>query len=177
MLAEILVDIPLPKIPGKAWAWWAGALRRRLEELELNSLQRQSEKFAELFSAAGQLSLDTGNAADSPRSSAPEPDTHHPAAEAGADHQHRSADPGEPAAATQRRCPRRGHRHRDHRPQPVPRAAGGQACWGEADNDLAYIPVGHTGAEGQLPLAEVLEALATWLAGNASACKTLNTTA
>ena len=129
MLAEILVDIPLPEDPRLGLGLVElGALRQRLEELELNSLQRQSEKFAELFSAAGQLSLDTG------KCSRPEPSrkrararhTHHPAAEAGADHQHRSASgPGEPAAATQRRCPRRGHRHRDHRPQPVPRAAGG----------------------------------------------------
>ncbi|HCV57395.1 MAG TPA: DNA polymerase I, partial [Synechococcales bacterium UBA12195] len=56
MLAEILIDIPLPEDPRLGLGLVElGALRQRLEELELNSLQRQSEKFAELFSAAGQL--------------------------------------------------------------------------------------------------------------------------
>lgn len=52
MLAEILVDIPLPQPPRlRLGAVDSEALRTRLEELELHSLARQAERFAALFSA------------------------------------------------------------------------------------------------------------------------------
>ena len=53
MLAEILVDIPLPQPPRlQLGAVDSEALRTSLEELELHSLARQVERFAALFSAA-----------------------------------------------------------------------------------------------------------------------------
>ena len=52
MLAEILVDIPLPEQPRlELGAVNAGALATSLEELELHSLARQVNTFARLFSA------------------------------------------------------------------------------------------------------------------------------
>jgi DNA polymerase I len=52
MLAEILVDIPLPEQPRlQLGAVNSEALQQSLEELELNSLARQVGRFAELFSA------------------------------------------------------------------------------------------------------------------------------
>ena len=169
MLAEILVDIPLPEDPRLGLGLVElGALRQRLEELELNSLQRQSEKFAELFSAAGQLSLDTGSRAE-PSAAESEPESETPttpplnpqlitsSAQLQAlvsQLQQRSADA--PAVAIDTETT-------DLNPFRA-QLVGLGFCWGEADNDLAYIPVGHSGAEGQLPLADVLEALAPWLA-------------
>ena len=169
MLAEILIDIPLPEDPRLGLGLVElGALRQRLEELELNSLQRQSEKFAELFSAAGQLSLDTGSSAD-PSEALSEPESETPttpplkpqlitsSAQLQAlvsQLQQRSADA--PAVAIDTETT-------DLNPFRA-QLVGLGFCWGEADNDLAYIPIGHSGAEGQLPLAEVLEALAPWLA-------------
>ncbi|MFO8237513.1 MAG: DNA polymerase I [Prochlorococcaceae cyanobacterium] len=52
MLAEILVDIPLPEQPRlELGTVNTEALQQSLEELELNSLARQVGRFAELFSA------------------------------------------------------------------------------------------------------------------------------
>ena len=128
MLAEILVDIPLPEDPrlglglvelgacGSAWKSWSStACSARAKSLP-SCFRRWPTQPRHRQCSRPEPSRERARARH----------THHPAAEAGADHQLRSAPgPGEPAAATQRRCPRRGHRHRDHRPQPLPRAAGG----------------------------------------------------
>jgi DNA polymerase I len=80
MLAEILVDIPLPVEPRLTLGQVNTAiLKQRLEELELHSLARQVERYAELFSAAPQhLEGDNGPGAtrkagseQRPKSSAP----------------------------------------------------------------------------------------------------------
>lgn len=67
MLAEILVDIPLPQEPRlQLGAVNAEALAESLEELELFSLRRRVNQFAEVFSAEA-----TGAEQDSPK-----PDIH-----------------------------------------------------------------------------------------------------
>ena len=62
MLAEILVDIPLPQEPRlKLGTVNSDALAGSLEELELHSLARQVGRFAELFSAEPPPSVDGGH--------------------------------------------------------------------------------------------------------------------
>ena len=163
MLAEILVDIPLPEEPRlELGAVNAEALATSLEELELHSLVRQVNTFAQLFSAnppelseAPSQPATTGKAA--------------PAAEGA------TASPGGPAAsepATTGSAPAL-------EPQLIttPEAlaalvarlmaatdparpialdtettalnpfqaelVGVGLCWGEGSADLAYIPIGH----------------------------------
>ena len=168
MLAEILVDIPLPEEPRLGHGLVElGSLRKRLEELELNSLQRQSEKFAELFSAAGQLSLDTGSSAEAISEPEPEPETP-------------TGPQLQPQLITSSSQLQALVKQLQQRASDAPAVAidtettdlnpfraqlvGLGFCWGEAVDELAYIPVGHSEAGEQLPLAEVLEALSPWLA-------------
>ncbi|MBW4532189.1 MAG: DNA polymerase I [Aphanothece saxicola GSE-SYN-MK-01-06B] len=186
MLAEILVQIPLPEEPrlclGRVDSEGLGA---RLAELELFSLVKQTEGFARLFSAEP-----------------PEP-TAKPAAAAPA---------GEPAAPEAPESPEAEGGLPALRPELVttPEAlaalverllactdpaapvaldtettslnpfkaelVGIGVCWGEGLADLAYVPIGHHSppaadllstpppAPVQLPLDAVLLALGPWLA-------------
>ncbi|MCP9772247.1 DNA polymerase I [Synechococcus sp. Tobar12-5m-g] len=163
MLAEILIDIPLPSEPRLALGSVdGGALERRLQELELHSLARQLGAFERVFSAD-----------HTPRPQAPEPAT--PAPEAG---EEPTADltPGptsEPEqGARPALCPQiistasqlealvaRLWAATDSSTDPAAPVAfdtettslnpfkaelvGLGLCWGEGLADLAYIPIGH----------------------------------
>lgn len=205
MLAEILVDIPLPAEPRLTLGDVnTAALSRRLEELELHSLVRQLAAFERAFSADHQAHQDASGSARGSSSSAP-------------------ADPGDPASPS-------GSPQPDSAPEGAPpllkpemihspeqltallerlmaatdpaqpialdtettslnpfqaQLVGVGLCWGKGSCELAYIPVGHqpppaaastdllTTADAaapmmsQLPLDQVLTALAPWLASAA----------
>ncbi|MEB3176889.1 MAG: DNA polymerase I, partial [Synechococcus sp.] len=189
MLAEILVDIPLPQDP--ALALTQVDLERfssRLEELELHSLKRQSELFAEVFSAPGQAPVPAAAASSEPAAPAVAEPSSTPAAE-------REDTSGAPqlqpqlivSEAALTALMQRLMACRD--PQaPVAldtettdlnpfraQLVGIGLCWGSGLEDLAYIPVGHqppaelpleaeATALQQLPLEAVLLQLAPWLA-------------
>ena len=183
MLAEILVDIPLPREPRlELGAVKSEALAGSLEELELFSLRRQVASFAQVFSA-------------------------HPpevVAAAPAEMVHHGAPFSDSAASTGTAPPSGGIDNAPPALQPelistaeqlaglVERlwAASDPAapvaldtettalnpfqaelvgiglCWGEGLADLAYIPIGHQAEltdPPQLPLDQVLTALAPWL--------------
>ncbi|MBW0168341.1 MAG: DNA polymerase I [Vulcanococcus sp.] len=206
MLAEILVDIPLPQDPRlELGAVNAEALAESLEELELFSLRRQVNQFAEVFSAEPPESAETGGEKLSSSS--------------------RKADiPGYPDADTAATAPTSGQAATEARTEAAAPALQPQlitspetltalmqrlmACtdpttpvaldtettslnpfraelvgvgvaWGEGPTDLAYIPIGHQSAASsgdtpdllnpppaQLPLDQVLTALAPWLSSS-----------
>ena len=222
MLAEILVDIPLPTDPRlELGAVNSTALAESLEELELYSLRRQVDQFAALFSkdaptvAAGEgKGLETGS--DKGLNNTPEAASRGTSVQDGS-----TGGPGGTGAGAGPDAPT--HPGPDTGTSTTPPAltpelittpaalealvqrlmastAGTPAapialdtettalnpfqaelvgiglCWGEGPADLAYIPIGHhPGGEGatgdllnpgptQLPLDQVLTALAPWLA-------------
>lgn len=209
MLAAILQDIPLPVEPRLTLGNVNGPLlARRLEELELHSLARQVEAFERSFSAG------TGGEAPQKEAGAGlAPDTQASASALGSIAEAGSADsageanepappPGlQPAlitsaaqlgslverlmAATDPRHPIALDTETTALNPFQAELVGIGVAWGAGHDELAYIPLGHTGREGeseppsllsapsapqtpeapsQLPLAEVLTALAPWLA-------------
>ncbi|TVS07923.1 MAG: DNA polymerase I [Cyanobium sp. PLM2.Bin73] len=215
MLAEILVDVPLPEQPRlQLGAVNSAALQQSLEELELNSLARQVGRFAELFSAvppepredaspaggkavtasnggssAGAPSQPAATAGGHPGSSAPAPaDQPSPtlpqlspelittpaALEALVARLLAASDP----AATDSTGPVALDTETTALNPFKAELVGIGLAWGEGPAELAYIPIGHRppAAEGdgagstppvQLPLDQVLTALAPWLASAA----------
>ncbi|MGB5135661.1 MAG: DNA polymerase I [Prochlorococcaceae cyanobacterium] len=224
MLAEILVDIPLPEEPRlELGRVNTEALQQSLEELELNSLARQVGRFAELFSAvppepredaspAGGKSVtaatgpasatgasageEAGARADS-SSEAPEPAPAVPGLEpqlittpealaALVTRLMSVTDPAAPVALDTETTALNPFKAE---------LVGIGLAWGEGPADLAYIPIGHRPTEAaeqavpdlltptaaaatrcpsneaqppaQLPLDQVLTALAPWLASAA----------
>jgi DNA polymerase I len=207
MLAEILVDIPLPTEPRlELGCVNSAALAAGLEELELFSLRRQVPIFTELFSleppgaetggevASGERSatghvqhVEGSSPADSPPGSAPKaPATPDDDASAGLpDLQPQIISTPEALEALQARLMAA---NASSTAAPIAldtettainpfqaELVGIGLCWGEGPADLAYIPIGHQaggdGASGdllnpapqQLPLDQVLTALAPWL--------------
>ena len=184
MLAEILVDIPLPQEPRlPLGAVNAAALADSLEELELFSLQRQVNQFAQIFSSEPPPELpeppatpgDAGEA--EPPSAQPQP------------HQQPALQPAliTTAAAleqlvarlmglTDAAAPVALDTETTHLNPFLAELVGIGLAWGEGPADLAYIPIGHQppmaadllseppAAPPQLPLDQVLTALAPWLA-------------
>ena len=177
MLAEILVDIPLPKDPRlPLGSVKSDSLAESLEELELFSLRRQVNSFATVFSndppaATTTTTADPAAAADAP----PEP-----LQESG----HRSSEPPalEPQLITSTEALEALVQRllgSSDRQSPVAldtettslnpfqaELVGLGLCWGEGLSDLAYIPIGHQAELSdppQLPLDQVLGALAPWL--------------
>ena len=187
MLAEILVDIPLPQEPRlRLGAVKAEALAERLEELELFSLRRQVNQFAQVFSSEppAELPEPPPKPASAP---APSPEATLPS-------------PGEPQAqptlqpeligsaaalealisrlmaATDAAAPVALDTETTHLNPFLAELVGIGLAWGEGPSDLAYIPIGHQppmaadllseppAAPPQLPLDQVLTALAPWLA-------------
>ena len=187
MLAEILVDIPLPQEPRlRLGAVKAEALAERLEELELFSLRRQVNQFAQVFSSEppAELPEPPPKPASAP---APSPAATLPS-------------PGEPQAqptlqpeligsaaalealisrlmaATDAAAPVALDTETTHLNPFLAELVGIGLAWGEGPSDLAYIPIGHQppmaadllseppAAPPQLPLDQVLTALAPWLA-------------
>ncbi len=185
MLAEILVQIPLPEEPrlglGRVDSEGLGA---RLAELELFSLVKQTEGFARLFSA--EPPEPTATAAAASEQAAPEEPT---AAEPGAEGSLPAlrpelvttpealaalierllacTDPAAPVALDTETTSLNPFKAE---------LVGIGVCWGEGLADLAYVPIGHHSppaadllstpppAPVQLPLDAVLLALGPWLA-------------
>jgi len=186
-LAEILVDVPLPKEPSLPLSSVdADGLSSCLEDLELNSLLRQVGGFVAAFSEGGYGANAEAAAAKPPRRSA---SAEQPAAEAATDPV-TNDDVGLPAlkpqliqtetvldALVQRlmTCTNSNlpvafdTETTDLNPFRA-ELVGIGICWGEALDALAYIPLGHKGSEDsspeQLPLETVLTALAPWLASS-----------
>ena len=188
MLAEILVDIPLPSEPRLALGEVDGpALARRLEELELGSLVRQLGAFERAFSSDHRphTVVEPAPAAEAPPASEPlappnpEPE---PAAlpalrpeiistpeqlESLVKRLLAATDPASPVALDTETTALNPFQAE---------LVGVGLCWGEGLGDLAYIPIGHhppiaadllsapPEAPAQLPLEMVLAALAPWLA-------------
>jgi DNA polymerase-1 len=203
MLAEILVDIPLPQEPRlPLGAVNAAALAESLEELELFSLRRQVNQFAQIFSSEPPPELPeppaTPAAGDAPgvgpngNGSGPTPGDACEAAPPQAQPQTQQQPALQPALITTAAA----LEHLVARLMAVTDAAAPVAldtettnlnpflaelvgiglAWGEGPADLAYIPIGHQppmaadllseppAAPPQLPLDQVLTALAPWLA-------------
>ncbi|MDM7953755.1 MAG: DNA polymerase I [Cyanobium sp. CZS 25K] len=189
MLAEILVQIPLPEEPrlalGRVDSEGLGA---RLSELELFSLVKQTEGFARLFSSEPPEPA-AATAPAPPTTTAPEaPD---PAGSPG-----QGGDPALPAlrpelittpealaaliarllACTDPAAPVALDTETTSLNPFRAELVGIGLCWGEGLADLAYVPIGHHSppaadllstpppAPVQLPLDAVLLALGPWLA-------------
>ena len=183
MLAEILVDIPLPAAPRlELGAVKTATLAASLEELELHSLVKQVPRFAQLFSAAPApasaptaAETEGATASDQPLSAGPpqlRPQliTSPEALAALLERLNGCTDPGRPVALDTETT--------SLNPFQAELVGVGLA-WGEGPSELAYIPIGHQVqpaadllSDGlpppdQLPLAPVLTALAPWLASAA----------
>jgi len=217
MLAEILVDIPLPQEPRlELGAVNAEALAESLEELELFSLRRQVNQFAQVFSKDGDANL----AAAETEGRSPGSDQNAPGSDQDGQGSHQntpsvgalfsesgptagqSANTIEPAgsaaapalepqlittpeglsALMQRLLASTDPAH------PIAldtettslnpfqaELVGVGLAWGEGPTELAYIPIGHqNGSSGdllspapaQLPLDQVLTAMAPWLSSS-----------
>ena len=192
MLAEILVDIPLPEEPRlELGAVKAEALASSLEELELHSLARQVNTFARLFSANPPELPDTPSA--TPATAPGEPDVAATVAESVPTGSTAASTPAlEPQlistpealaalmerlmAATDPAAPIALDTETTALNPFQAELVGVGLCWGAGTTDLAYIPIGHLSqpaadllsepppAPQQLPLDAVLTALAPWLA-------------
>ncbi len=199
MLAEILVDIPLPAEPRLTLGDVnAAALARRLEELELHSLVRQLAAFERAFSAdhlahqgaSGSATGSSSSAQADPGAQAspsvspsvsPQPDSapegappllepeiiHSPEQlEALLMRLMAATDPAQPIALDTETTSLNPFQAE---------LVGVGLCWGEGSDELAYIPIAHQPGEAtdllepaqaplrQLPLDQVLAALAPWL--------------
>ncbi len=192
MLAEILVDIPLPQDPRlELGAVNAEALAESLEELELFSLRRQVNQFAEVFSAeapATQIADSTPKAESTEQPTAapvvpattvsssetpalqPEVITNAEALAAVMQRLMACTDAAAPVALDTETTSLNPFRAE---------LVGVGVAWGEGPTDLAYIPIGHHPPAGsgdtpdllnpppaQLPLDQVLTALAPWLSSS-----------
>ena len=201
MLAEILIDIPLPTDPRlELGSVKPDVLAGSLEELELFSLVRQVPNFAAIFSseppdcsmlepgsssaqdttaaevapAADQPSADSLSADNPAGGSLPQlqPKLITTTAELTAlvERLMAATDPAQPIAFDTETT--------DLNPFKA-ELVGLGLCWGDAPDALAYIPIGHhppmaadllseaPPAPPQLPLDQVLQALAPWLASEA----------
>ncbi|MCB4388982.1 DNA polymerase I [Synechococcus sp. MU1617] len=186
-LAEILVDVPLPKEPSLPLSSVdADGLSSCLEDLELNSLLRQVGSFVAAFSEGGYGANAEAAAAKTTRRAA---SSEQPAVEA-ATEPATNDDVGLPAlkpqliqtetaldalvqklmACTDSDMPVAFDTETTDLNPFRAELVGIGLCWGEALDALAYIPLGHKGSEDsspeQLPLETVLTALAPWLASS-----------
>jgi DNA polymerase-1 len=203
MLAEILVDIPLPQEPRlPLGAVNAAALAESLEELELFSLRRQVNQFAQIFSSEPPPELPeppaTPAAGDAPgvgpngNGSGPTPGDAGEAAPAPDQPQTQQQPALQPdlittaaalehlvaqlMAVTDAAAPVALDTETTNLNPFLAELVGIGLAWGEGPADLAYIPIGHQppmaadllseppAAPPQLPLDQVLTALAPWLA-------------
>ncbi len=190
-LAEILVDIPLPLEPALPLkAVDADGLSERLKDLELNSLLRQVGAFVAAFSEGG-YGANTEQPPPATQSSTADRASQRNAAAA--------VGPGEASQVSSDTTPALRPQLIQSKPEldglvsrlmastntssPVAvdtettdlnpfkaELVGIGVCWGEALDDLAYIPIGHKTKDDsspeQLPLDTVLGVLAPWLASN-----------
>ncbi len=185
-LAEILVDVPLPKEPNLPLSSVDGdGLRSCLEDLELNSLLRQVESFVAAFSeggyganaaAAAAKATSPASSKQAPVDAKDESDTNdavglpalkpqliqtEAALDALVKRLMACTDSTQPVAFDTETTDLNPFRAE---------LVGIGICWDEALDALAYIPLGHKGTEDsspeQLALETVLTALAPWLASN-----------
>ena len=185
-LAEILVDVPLPKEPSLPLSSVDADGLSCLEDLELNSLLRQVGGFVAAFSEGGYGANAAAAAAKTPRRSA----TTEPAAAETATEPVTDNNVGLPSlkpqliqtetalnalvqrlmACTDSSLPVAFDTETTDLNPFRAELVGIGICWGEALDALAYIPLGHKGSEDsspeQLPLETVLTALAPWLASS-----------
>ncbi len=202
MLAEILIDIPLPSEPRLVLgAVNAPSLAASLEGLELFSLVKQVGNFARIFSAEPPPELGVGSAPDGPGVKPAEGATEDSKAPQKQDLAPKQAQPiselGELPILAPQLIGSAGELHTlverllasTDPASPIAldtettalnpfeaELVGIGLCWGEGLADLAYIPIGHhqpaaadllsspPPAPPQLPLEQVLAALAPWLA-------------
>ena len=191
MLAEILVDIPLPEDPRlQLGSVNSDALAESLEELELFSLRRQVDQFAAIFSAEPPVAGAAGaDGAQQGSGASPKADIHGDPADdtAAQTAQAATEPPGPPQLQPQLITSAEGlaalmERLLTHVDPARPVAldtettslnpfqaelVGVGLAWGEGATDVAYIPIGQP-----LPLEQVLTALAPWL-GSSQHPKTL----
>ncbi len=185
-LAEILVDVPLPKEPSLPLsAVDADGLSSCLEDLELNSLLRQVGGFVAAFSAggyganAGAAAAKTNHQASSkqaPVEAASDPATNDdvglPALKPQLIQTEKALDALMQTlmACTDSALPVAFDTETTDLNPFRAELVGIGICWGEALDAIAYIPLGHKGSEDsspeQLPLETVLTALAPWLASS-----------
>ena len=183
MLAEILVDIPLPAEPRlELGAVKSDALAESLEDLELFSLRRQVNSFAEVFSrdapASSPAALTEAPSAESTQSTnLGEPAEAPSTAKAPANLPALEPELISSEAALQTLVTRLLGSRDANRPVALDtettslnpfqaELVGIGLCWDEGLRDLAYIPIGHQAElsdPAQLPLDQVLSALAPWL--------------
>ena len=188
MLAEILIDIPLPKEPRlELGGVKAEALAGSLEELELFSLVRQVANFSTIFSThppdlsgleAAQANK-ASEATDPPAANPPatSPDAGQPSLEPQliSSTAELQALVGRLMAATDAAHPIALDTETTDLNPFKAELVGMGFCWGPGPTDLAYLPIGHhppmaadlltaaPAAPPQLPLAAVVSALAPWL--------------
>jgi DNA polymerase-1 len=197
MLAEILIDIPLPDPPRlELGEVRPQLLEERLKDLELFSLVRQVDSFQQRFSAHPPAAVTaTETATEAAVSTAAPEEARAPAADGAPPAQDPPIPALEPqviasapalAALLQRlmACtePARPVALDTETTALNPFRAelvGIGLCWGPGPADLAYLPIGHRppppadllseppAAPTQLPLEQVLSALAPWLASAA----------
>lgn len=196
MLAEILIDIPLPSEPRLVLgAVNATSLAASLEDLELFSLVKQVGNFARIFSAEPPPEVGVGS---SPARSGVKPaELAGEGSKAPQQQAQPINEPGQLPPLAPQLIGSEGELHAlverllactdPARPIAIDtettalnpfqaELVGIGLCWGEGLADLAYIPIGHhppaaadllsapPTAPPQLPLEQVLAALAPWLA-------------
>lgn len=196
MLAEILIDIPLPSEPRLVLgAVNATSLAASLEDLELFSLVKQVGNFARIFSAESPPEVGVGS---SPAGSGVKPaELAGEGSKATQQQAQPINEPGQLPPLAPQLIGSEGELHAlverllactdPARPIALDtettalnpfqaELVGIGLCWGEGLADLAYIPIGHhppaaadllsapPTAPPQLPLEQVLAALAPWLA-------------
>ena len=198
MLAEILINIPLPSEPRlKLGAVNTEALADRLEELELYSLVKQVPNFAQLFSALPPQPKEMTSPGSTPQTALhesmlpvlePQLICSPEALAALVQRLKGCTDPGRPVALDTETTSLNPFQAE---------LVGVGVAWGDGPGELAYIPIGHqlrqataaeadllselstgsctdvqtlVGEQQQLPLAAVLLALAPWLASATRRC-------
>ena len=175
-LARIRVDVPLAEPPPLALAGLdAAALASRLGQLELQSLARQLNAFRRCFGGAAMprplgtsLDADHGTHGDPPQVSPDGEDlprrgpqlnprliTTEAALAALLERLDSCKSPAEPVALDTETTSLNPFQAQ---------LVGIGVCWGENNDDMAYIPLGHQDANPQLDLDLVLSRMTPWLA-------------
>ena len=165
-LARIRVDVPLAEPPRLALVGLdATILATRLRQLELQSLGRQLEAFRRCFGRDTvaqphgphhQAGHETGHETRGPRL-APRLITTEVALAALLARLEASGNPAEPVALDTETTSLNPFQAQ---------LVGIGVCWGENNDDVAYIPLGHQDANPQLDLDLVLSRMAPWLASD-----------
>ena len=160
-LAQIRVDVPLAEPPRLALVGLdATALASRLRQLELQSLGRQLDAFRRCFGGDTMAPPPHGSRAGADHGARgpqldPQLITTEAALAALLARLEASTNPAEPVALDTETTSLNAFQAQ---------LVGIGVCWGENNNDLAYIPLGHQSISPQLDLDLVLSRMASWLA-------------